>query len=127
MYKNLKLTLNIYRIVDGGAEEIVFSQRIATEEGSKYPLPNGYEGTISNYSVPIAFTDLISTTGVPIEYVVGYTYEASSPSDPGTGQDLDFCVAAVEVNSNNPQTFEPRPTLIQERMDTPIAPVYPAP
>lgn len=129
MYKNLKLTLNIYRIVDGGSPELVHAQVVVNELEYEYPLSGGDYGGYSTqikYSEPIAFTDFIATTGVPIEYQLGYTFEASSPSDPYSGQYLDYYTANIET-ANLEATQEPGPVFIQERMDTAIAPVYPAP
>ena len=125
MQNNNKLTLNIYRVVDGGTPEIVHSQVVVNEIEYEFPLSDGGFSRPFRYSVPIAFTDFIATTGVPIEYTLGYTFEASSPSDPYTGQMLDYYTASVESDTEG--LNEPEPVFIQERMDTAIAPFYPTP
>jgi hypothetical protein len=124
MLSNLKLTLNISRIVNGGTEEVVFSQVVARESEGYSPVLIGSWSNNSIYTVPISFRDLTAPTGVPIEYKLGYTFDASSPQNPGGGKVLQYYVGSQVVNNYPPAGFEPMPLLIQERIDTAIAPTF---
>ena len=125
MLSEVKLTLNISRIVNGGTEEVVFSQVVARENEDYFPVLTGSASNNSIYTVPISFRDLTAPTGVPIEYKLGYTFSASSPQNPGGGKVLQYYVASQLVwNFTDASNVEPMPVLIQERMDTAIEPTF---
>jgi hypothetical protein len=124
MISDVKLTLNISRIVNGGTEEVVFSQVVARESEGYSPVLIGSASNNSIYTVPISFRDLTAPTGVPIEYKLGYTFVAYSPSNPGGGKVLQYYIASQLVNNYLDGSFEPMPLLIQERIDTAIAPTF---
>jgi len=124
MQTNLKATLKISRIVDGGPEELVFSQVVARENEINLSMtPFGTESKNDKYTVPISFRDLTAPTGVPIEYKLGYTYEAFAP-DGEEDQILQYYFAITEITNREGGSFEPMPVLIQERMDTAIEPTF---
>jgi hypothetical protein len=122
---NIRTTLYITRIVNGGPEEIVYSQTFLTEQNFVYPIASGNVNATKRYQVPISFTDFIATTGVPIDYRIGYYHEVYAPYDPGTGEVLDYYLASLVSSNTLEANSEPAPVFIQEKMSAPIAPVYP--